>query len=358
MMTQKSEYRTVQGDGTSLHYRLTSEEWLRACHELKPSEKDVLYYLRTLDPFGDRAIEIKVREMARQLGTSPSTVSRALKSLDAKGWIDLEIMSAKVTLHTNHAVETVLPQRNTVASGQHLPEIPVEKVLPQDNAVAPAQRSLRQDNTCCVGATLEGQNGFPVESLEANQGKIFGDSEFSTECTRSVLKQTYKQTGSEANLPVEINSEGLGTLLEQIEAVGVSVNPALQSTLISLHTTDPEEAAKRVRNALSSLREQDNVRNPQGFLNAALQRGFTANQAKQDKRFQNSKQNREQTNVPPVRDLSAVVVQIGIECERLGLNRDEAVQRLSEAYGWTPKQFADLDGDDMELLLAAMTGWS
>lgn len=356
-MTQKSEYRTVQGDGTSLHYRLTSEEWLRACRELKPSEKDVLYYLRTLDPFGDRAIEIKVREMARQLGTSPSTVSRALKSLDAKGWIDLEIMSAKVTLHTNHAVEKVLPQCNTVASEQHLPEISVEKVLRQNNTVAPAQRSLRQDNTCCMGATLEGQIGLPVESLNANHKEAFGDSEFSTGCTRSVLKQTNKQTGSKANLPVEINKEQIGTLVTQIEESGVSANAALAATLISLHTTDPEGTVMRVRNALSSLREQDNVRNPQAFLNAALKRSFTANQAKQTKRLQNKKQNIEQTNVPPVRDLSAVLVQIGVECERLRLNRDEAVKRLSEAHGWEPKQFADLDGDDMELLLAAMTGW-
>ena len=38
-------------DNASLYYQLTSEEWLRACKELQPSEKDVLYYLRTLDPF-------------------------------------------------------------------------------------------------------------------------------------------------------------------------------------------------------------------------------------------------------------------------------------------------------------------
>ena len=100
-MTHKSEYRTVPGDGNPLHYRLTSEEWLRACRELKPSEKDVLYYLRTLDPFGDRAIEIKVREMSRGLGVSPSTVSRALKSLDAKGWIDLEIRDFQINNHAN-----------------------------------------------------------------------------------------------------------------------------------------------------------------------------------------------------------------------------------------------------------------
>jgi DNA-binding transcriptional ArsR family regulator len=65
-------------DNASLYYQLTSEEWLRACKELQPSEKDVLYYLRTLDPFGERDLDIGVREMARALGMSPSTVSRAL----------------------------------------------------------------------------------------------------------------------------------------------------------------------------------------------------------------------------------------------------------------------------------------
>jgi len=90
-------------------------------------------------------------------------------------------MSAKVTLHTNHPVEKVLPQRNSVASEQYSPEISVEKVL-------------REDNTCCVGATLEDQNPLPVENVQPFQREGFSDFEFSTECTRSVLKQTNKQT--------------------------------------------------------------------------------------------------------------------------------------------------------------------
>ena len=103
-------------DNASLYYQLTSEEWLRACKELKPSEKDVLYYLRTLDPFGERDLDIGVREMARALGMSPSTVSRALKELDRKEWIDMEITSARVKLHSQQAsCGEVLPPRNRKA---------------------------------------------------------------------------------------------------------------------------------------------------------------------------------------------------------------------------------------------------
>ena len=103
-------------DNASLYYQLTSEEWLRACKELKPSEKEVLYYLRTLDPFGERDLDIGVREMARALGMSPSTVSRALKELDRKEWIDMEITSARVKLNSQQAsCGEVLPPRNRKA---------------------------------------------------------------------------------------------------------------------------------------------------------------------------------------------------------------------------------------------------
>lgn len=151
MMTQKTASGAGRTEKALLYYRLTSEEWLRACRELKPSEKDVLYYLRTLDPFGERDLDIGVRQMGRDLGMSASTVSRALKTLDNKGWIDMEITSARVKLHSQQPVEDgvtpthpdqscgkVLSPRNTVASAQ---QAACGKVLPTDNSVVSTQRS-------------------------------------------------------------------------------------------------------------------------------------------------------------------------------------------------------------------------
>jgi hypothetical protein len=83
-------------------YPLQHDEWLRACRELTPAQRDVLYFVRTLDPYGD-GLEISIAEIARQLSTDKrtvhrSTVSRALKELDAKGFIDMELLMVRLNI--------------------------------------------------------------------------------------------------------------------------------------------------------------------------------------------------------------------------------------------------------------------
>ncbi len=107
-------------------YPLQHEEWLQACRELTPAQKDVLYYIRTLDPYGD-GVELSVSGIARQLSTENkevhrSTVSRALKVLDEKGFVDLELLKVKVKILAGgvHCCDeaTLLPTDNTVAYRQ------------------------------------------------------------------------------------------------------------------------------------------------------------------------------------------------------------------------------------------------
>ena len=96
-------------------YPLQNDEWLKAWSELKPAEVQVLYYLRTLDPFGDKEIELGVSALALRLGLAKSTVSKALKALDEKGWINLELIKVKVKLHSRRFLqETSFPAGNTV----------------------------------------------------------------------------------------------------------------------------------------------------------------------------------------------------------------------------------------------------
>ena len=90
-------------------YPLQNDEWLKACKELKPAELKLLYHLRTLDPFGDRNVELGVTALAHLLGMSKSTVSEGLKALSQKGWIDLEIIKVKVRLKTFAPANTVRP---------------------------------------------------------------------------------------------------------------------------------------------------------------------------------------------------------------------------------------------------------
>lgn len=107
-------------------YPLQHEEWLKACKELTPAQKDVLYFIRTLDPYG-HGVDLSVSGIAKQLSTQDkevhrSTVSRALKALDEKGFIDLELLRVKVMVLGKgvHCCDetTVLPTDNSVASTQ------------------------------------------------------------------------------------------------------------------------------------------------------------------------------------------------------------------------------------------------
>jgi len=81
-------------------YPLQHSEWLRACQELTPSQRDLLYYIRTLDPYNN-GIAINTAEIARTLSTNGrnvhrQTISRALKVLDQKGFIDMEFITVNV----------------------------------------------------------------------------------------------------------------------------------------------------------------------------------------------------------------------------------------------------------------------
>lgn len=64
-----------------IHYRLTFDEWCSFAKQLKPAELKVLYYLRTLDPSGERSLEVRITDIADEMGLNKGTVSRALKVL-------------------------------------------------------------------------------------------------------------------------------------------------------------------------------------------------------------------------------------------------------------------------------------
>ncbi|MBD1855500.1 MULTISPECIES: MarR family transcriptional regulator [Leptolyngbya] len=104
MNTQSSPTHpaSIQSEKSSLsvsnrtHYRLTNEEWLEVSQELKLAELRVLFHLRTLDPFGDRALNLKVIDIAEATKLQKGTVSKALKVLSDKGFIDLEMVTVRI----------------------------------------------------------------------------------------------------------------------------------------------------------------------------------------------------------------------------------------------------------------------
>ncbi len=87
--------QTVKIEGK--FYPLQREEWVKACRELTSSARDTLYYIRTTDPYSN-GIELTAAAIAKELGVNRSTVSRAMKELDTKGFIEMEIISARVSV--------------------------------------------------------------------------------------------------------------------------------------------------------------------------------------------------------------------------------------------------------------------
>jgi hypothetical protein len=108
-MSEESTASQAPGTQSNLHYRVTHEEWCWMFKNLTESEKGVLYYLRTLDPFGDRYQEIGTREIADTLGISQRSVQRAVLKLANLELIDLRITRFKFKVRSRHQC----PDRDT-----------------------------------------------------------------------------------------------------------------------------------------------------------------------------------------------------------------------------------------------------
>ena len=128
-MTQSN--RCVQNESNSaenkhkapLFYRLIHNEWVETVKNLTGAEIKVLYYLRSLDPFGDRHLEYSITEMAKELNISKGAASKAVKKLDQIGLIDAQIMKVKIKITTDQYKDTEFPIGNNVSYSE--PRFPI-----------------------------------------------------------------------------------------------------------------------------------------------------------------------------------------------------------------------------------------
>jgi len=70
---------------TAAHYRLTSDEFLTINSKLTDAQLRVYLYYKTLDPFGDRRVEICTKAIAETLGITQRCVQIALNKLSSMG---------------------------------------------------------------------------------------------------------------------------------------------------------------------------------------------------------------------------------------------------------------------------------
>ena len=103
---------------TPLFYRLIHNEWVETVKNLTGAEIKVLYYLRSLDPFGDRHLEYSITEMAKELNISKGAASKAVKKLDHIGLIEAQISKVRIKITTDQYKNTEFPIGNKVSHSE------------------------------------------------------------------------------------------------------------------------------------------------------------------------------------------------------------------------------------------------
>ena len=157
-------------------YPLQHSEWLKACKELSPTAKDVLYYIRTIDPYSD-GVEITSATIARDLGVHRSTVSRALKDLERKGFIDLELIQVKVHVLAKgllcaeqqpcckNATPDAEPQQPVPECNQECEETTIGAPSQQPNSETKTEKEFCSPNThktLYTNQTYDGEKNFSI----------------------------------------------------------------------------------------------------------------------------------------------------------------------------------------------------
>jgi hypothetical protein len=168
-----SEIQTVKSAGATTtgrkFYQLEHAEFLEMRSQLTPAERDILLYLRTLDPFGDKKLDLGIREIGRTMALNASTVSRAMKVLDAKGYIDMEVVSVRFqirSLGSLGSVGSILKKAVTSNVEDEYVKVTVQnngiteknqetyrEVLAQNDSVVSAQHHGSECNTLDLDAT-------------------------------------------------------------------------------------------------------------------------------------------------------------------------------------------------------------
>ncbi|MGL4375429.1 MAG: helix-turn-helix transcriptional regulator [Microcoleaceae cyanobacterium] len=151
-------------------YPLQHKEWIKVCKELSSGARDVLYFIRTADPYSN-GVEVTAAAIAKELGVNRSTVSRALKELDSKGYIEMEIVSAKVAVTGKGLLETATDECCKNAEGVAKMQQPKQnRNKPRKNATSHAKmhhESAELQHT--TSETLTKQEFQPSKTLQTKK---------------------------------------------------------------------------------------------------------------------------------------------------------------------------------------------
>lgn len=224
-------------------YPLQHDEWLNACRELTPAQRDVLYFVRTLNPYGD-GLDISIAEIARQLSTDKrtvhrSTVSRALKELDAKGFIDLELLMVKITIKAkgihccdettllptdnnrdHDATTVIMTQQARSSRNNQSPEPSTDKgsesskINKTIKTLSEGEREAFKNFGFKKAAELPNKPTLPEKWIEANFAELY--EQFFAELERTSFRTQKAKRAKPKEETVELSSEILSNLKQEV----------------------------------------------------------------------------------------------------------------------------------------------
>jgi DNA-binding transcriptional regulator YhcF (GntR family) len=247
-MTQKIEGK---------FYPLQHAEWMKATRELSPSAKDVLYYLRTLDPYSN-GIEITASGIARELGIHRSTVSRALKALDSKGFIDLELIRVTVRIlgqgmlvtQTVECTSDFERDRQPENLGESLTDLKEQQCCKDTLIDAEQQPTVQKSDRPCSDAPIVAvpQQSEAKSKIQQRTGapKTIKISE--------KIKTNQIQDGGENNLKIPED------LIAKLKELSIPLDNRVKSAIASNHISQAYGAIAHIENTWES------ISNPRGVF--------------------------------------------------------------------------------------------
>lgn len=352
-------------------------EYVRS-RKLSGSQYDLWLYLFSLDPFGDRWVDIpSPLEISLEIGFDPRTIQRNANKLADCDLFDFEIKAWKARNTTVRAKPT---KAVNFSSGKEIH-------LPTNRSIC-GQFDPSADNV--IHRSNDGQIDPKTETLEVNQDNGSRDSVKNGDVPNKEQTCSTKQTtgaSTPPTHPVEADSlrsvdsgvlgtsptrsdpysEDVAALLQLVREANVNPTKTVEQTILKrLQDDGAAVGAKTVENSISSLKEaraKGMVQNPGGFLVAAIRKGFTANGAKKaarSRRYEQSSGKPTQAPIPeslpgqpptPIADLSGVLASIDCELMRLDWSKDEAIAHMVEQQRWRKIAFSKIpDADLVDLL--------
>jgi hypothetical protein len=301
--------------------------------KLTGTQHDLWLLLCEFDPFGDRWIDVPPpSELATLLGVDARTVERAARRLQDLGLFDFQIKNWKVK---NSKGSKSLGDFST-DNGIDLSDFRQIDPKSDKSIQNPTKRSK-------IGSK------DPNDSLKPSPSKASDHSHTTTDNTDN----SKQQTESPPSHPVLEGQERIADLGKTLQEMGFQLNKTIATTIEQCFESKGSGAAAVVRDAATAVLEQNhNARNRGGMLVSAIRNEWKPGGNGGVKEIAGDRGDRyEFAQASPPTDLSDVLIEIDIECERLGWSRENAISHMVDRHRWRPMAFKNLGDSDLYDLL-------